>query len=74
MYSEAQEKAAKCLGGMDADAGLLHYQLAKEINNADRMCRNAGGSLRSRQVIAAIIAAWVGKNPEAVPYGEQLWK
>ena len=70
MYSEAQEIAARCFAGSNGDAGLLHYQLAEEIDNVDRMVQNAGGKLRSKQVIVTIIRAWQFNNPGERSYCE----
>ena len=64
-YCEEQQErsvhriAARLLG---TDSGLLHHDLYETLTLADNRVRRAsrhdGGQLRSRQVVAAIIAAW----------------
>ena len=70
MYSEALIIAARCLGGLEADAGLLHFRLAEDIRSASLLVSNAGGILRSRQVIALIILEWKRNNPGQSAYGD----
>ncbi len=65
---EALEMAAKMTGGEGATAFLLHYKLTNRINEIERLCQVAGGQLRSRQIVAVIVAQWKHDNPNERPY------
>ena len=60
--------AAKMLG--DGDTGLLNARLADHLEKVSDLCCEAGGQLRSRQIIAAIITSWMIQNPEVRAYGD----
>ena len=52
------------------DTGLLSTYLSAELHEINRMCKKAGGFLRSRQLIATIIQDYRYKWPESKLYGE----
>ena len=68
--NKALEIAEKMLTGRDGGSGgILHFNLYDTIVDADELVRKAGGELRSRQAIAAIIACWKMMNPGVNPVG-----
>ena len=66
----ALEIAAMMIGGPRVGSGQLHYDLYNTISRATELVSQAGGELRSRQAIAAIIASWEMANPGVSPIGE----
>lgn len=55
--------AIEMLGGnMRTDA--LHMKLERKLKDREHLCNKLGGSLRSRQLIACIIADWMDENPD----------
>ena len=40
----------------------LHSDLKIMLRRANQLVNNAGGSLRSRQIVAAIIVSWEGRK------------
>lgn len=64
MNGTPQDIAAQMLtGNPNMTGGLLNSDLHETIGEADRLVRNAGGQLCSRQVIASIIVGWAAGNP-----------
>ena len=54
--------AIEMLGGnMRTDA--LHTELERKLKDREHLCNKLGGSIRSRQLIACIIADWMDENP-----------
>ncbi len=66
-YEVYEEIAASMFGG---DPGLLNYKLCESLSEVARLTEVAGGDLRSRQVIAAIVVDWLRRNPDKRVYGE----
>lgn len=66
MHTHAHDIAAQML---NASPGLLHHDLYRLIEHVDSMSIATGGSLRSRQTIATLIAVWqlTHPNEQAVP-------
>jgi len=58
MEEEWKVIASKMLTGSERNSGAMHNDLYFELSCVNTMCERAGGRLRSRQVIAAIIANW----------------
>lgn len=59
--------AAKLLNGDDPT--LLNASLAEEIMDVQTLVNDAGGELKSRQVIASIIISWRKKHIGKKAYG-----
>jgi hypothetical protein len=51
----------------EKDPHLIHIDLKKDIERVDKLTQRAGGTLRSRQAIAMIIADWIRRNPDENP-------
>ena len=66
-YEIYEKIAAEMFGG---DPGLLNYKLSQHLREVAELTERVGGKLRSRQVIATLIANWSMRNPDAMPYGE----
>ena len=60
--------AAEMLGS--GDVGMLNYKLAGYLNDIDYMCQQAGGELKSRQVIAVAIIQFGNEYPDTKLYGD----
>ena len=67
---QAVDIAARMLCGPGGSAGLLHHDLHSDIQIAEMRCNNAGGRLRSRQALSAIILAWEYAHPGETAYGD----
>ncbi len=59
--------AAKLLNGDDPT--LLNASLAEDILDVQRLVNDAGGELKSRQVIASIIMSWRKTHRGKKAYG-----
>ena len=70
MPSKYLEIAARMLNPTYGEGEIwrLHKGLVEELKRIDRLCGSAGGSLKSRQVIAMIIDTWIQANPDEEPY------
>lgn len=66
MNDEYKQITSMVLTGERHNYAAIDQQLADELSLVNEMCERAGGRLRSRQVIAAIILDWeirTGLNP-----------
>ena len=66
-YEIYEQIAASMFGG---DPGLLNYKLCQDLAEVAQLTERADGELRSRQVIATIVANWCMRNPDARAYGD----
>lgn len=55
--------AIEMLGG-DMGVGVLHTDLSRRLVKREHLCNKLGGSLRSSQLIACIVADWMDENPD----------
>lgn len=61
-HMEFDVVARKMLCGPDWHMYALHPELYNFLNRIDDLCVNAGGELRSRQVIASLVTLWMIQN------------
>lgn len=59
--------AAQMWGARAQDGTRLNCTLYDALTNVDDLCRAAGGTLHSRQVIAAVIVNWQLQHPGETP-------